>query len=48
MTIADLVERGSPSIIELDVNPLMLLPAGRGAVAADALVRLCGNPAGDA
>jgi acyl-CoA synthetase (NDP forming) len=30
-------------LIELDVNPLMVMPAGQGAVAADALVRLAGD-----
>ncbi len=29
-----------PAVIEAEVNPLMLLPAGQGAVAVDALVRL--------
>ena len=28
------------ALLELDVNPLLLRPAGLGAVAADALVRL--------
>jgi len=29
-----------PHISEIDINPLMVLPEGRGAVAADALVVL--------
>ena len=28
-------------LVEIDVNPLMVLPQGRGVVAADALVRVC-------
>lgn len=37
--IAACVEKDS-SIVELDVNPLMLLPEGHGVVAADALIRM--------
>jgi acyl-CoA synthetase (NDP forming) len=32
-------------LLELDVNPLMVRPLGRGAVAADALVRMAAAPA---
>jgi acetyl-CoA synthetase len=39
MAIADLVENGTTPIVELDVNPLMVLAEGRGVVAADALIR---------
>ena len=35
---ASLVEDDPASIVELDVNPLMLLPEGLGVVAADALL----------
>jgi acetyl-CoA synthetase len=38
LAVAELA--GDDALAELDINPLMLLPAGRGAVAADALVRL--------
>ncbi|WP_461143827.1 acetate--CoA ligase family protein [Salinifilum aidingensis] len=31
--------RDSPGLVELDVNPLLALPRGRGAVAADVLIR---------
>jgi acetyl-CoA synthetase len=40
MAIAGMVERAPASIIELDVNPLMVLAEGRGVVAADALIRM--------
>jgi succinyl-CoA synthetase beta subunit len=35
-----MVENDQSSIIELDINPLMLLAEGQGVVAADALIRL--------
>ncbi len=40
MAIAAAVENDPASIIELDVNPLMLLPQDQGVVAADALIRM--------
>ncbi len=40
LAIARRVEDDPWSIAELDVNPLLLLAEGRGAVAADALLRL--------
>ncbi len=40
LIIAGMVENDPSSIIELDINPLMLLAEGRGVVAADALIRL--------
>ncbi|OEY65317.1 acetate--CoA ligase family protein [Marinobacter sp. X15-166B] len=39
MAIADYAERHQDSLIELDVNPLLVLPEGQGVVAADALIR---------
>ena len=39
LRIAGLVENGSTPILELDVNPLMVLAEGQGVVAADALIR---------
>ena len=30
----------SNEVIELDINPLLVLPKGKGAIAVDALVRL--------
>jgi acyl-CoA synthetase (NDP forming) len=39
LAIAEYVEKGPTPIVELDVNPLMILMEGRGVVAADALIR---------
>ncbi|MCZ7598811.1 MAG: acetate--CoA ligase family protein [Gammaproteobacteria bacterium] len=36
----NLVEQLGGSLIELDVNPLIVRPAGRGAVAVDTLITL--------
>ncbi|WP_137388413.1 acetate--CoA ligase family protein [Rhodoligotrophos defluvii] len=38
MSIADYAAANRDTLLELDVNPLMVLPEGRGAVAADALI----------
>jgi acetyl-CoA synthetase len=40
LAIAGRVESDPSSILELDINPLLLLPEGQGVVAADALIRL--------
>ena len=40
LIIADMVEENPSSIIELDINPLMLLTEGQGVVAVDAQIRL--------
>ena len=40
MAIAKVIENDPSSILELDINPLMLLPESQGAVAADALISL--------
>lgn len=40
LAIADLAVTTAEDILELDVNPLMVLPKGQGVVAADALVRI--------
>jgi len=40
LAVAELVEHDPASIVELDINPLLLLADGRGAVAADTLVSL--------
>ena len=42
LAVAALVEEDPSSIVELDINPLMLLADGQGVVAADALISL--NP----
>jgi len=46
MVVAKQVEKDPSAIIELDINPLMLLAEGQGVVAADALIRTNGNSAG--
>lgn len=40
MKIAKLVERDPLGIVELDINPLLLLPVGKGAIAADAYISI--------
>jgi acyl-CoA synthetase (NDP forming) len=40
LAVAALVENDPSSIIELDINPLMLLAEGQGVIAADALISL--------
>jgi acetyl-CoA synthetase len=47
LAVAGLVENDPSSIIELDINPLMLLAEGQGVVAADALISLNAKPTGD-
>jgi len=42
LAVAGMVENDPSSIIELDINPLMLLAEGQGVVAADALITLRG------
>ena len=44
LSVADLVENDPSSIIELDINPLMLMAQGQGVVAADALISLNAKP----
>jgi acyl-CoA synthetase (NDP forming) len=40
LAVAGMVEQDPSSIIELDINPLLLMPEGQGVVAADALISL--------
>ena len=40
LAVAGMVEKDAAAILELDINPLMLLPKGQGVVAADALIKL--------
>ena len=47
LAVAAMVENNPSAIMELDINPLMVLPQGQGAIAADALVCLIGKPSGD-
>ena len=39
-TVADWAMENSQSLFELDVNPLLVLPDGHGAIAVDALIRV--------
>lgn len=43
MQVAQLVEQNASAIMEMEINPLLLLPEGQGAVAVDALVRVRGE-----
>jgi len=47
LAVAGMVEADPSSIIELDINPLMLLAEGQGVVAADALISLNAKPTND-
>ena len=40
LAVASMVENDPLSIVELDINPLMLLAEGQGVVAADALIKI--------
>jgi acetyl-CoA synthetase len=40
LAVAGMVEKDPSAILELDINPLMLLAKGQGVVAADALIKL--------
>jgi acyl-CoA synthetase (NDP forming) len=43
MAVAGFAEANRDRLMELDVNPLLVLPKGQGAVAVDALIVLAGN-----
>jgi acyl-CoA synthetase (NDP forming) len=43
LAVADFATKNAATLCELDVNPLIILRAGKGVVAADALIRM-GNP----
>ena len=47
LTVAGIVENDPCAIVELDINPLMLLAEGQGVVAVDAYISLRENPAGN-
>ena len=47
LAVAGMVEKDPSSIIELDINPLLLLADGQGVVAADALIRLKAKSTGE-
>jgi acetyl-CoA synthetase len=40
LAVASMVENDPSSIIELDINPLMLLAEGQGVIVADALIKM--------
>jgi len=40
LKVAQMIESDPTAIVELDINPLMVLPEGQGVVAADALIKL--------
>ena len=40
LAVASMVENDPSPIVELDINPLMLLAEGQGVVAADALIKM--------
>jgi hypothetical protein len=42
MAVAAYAEAHRDTLLELDVNPLLVLPEGQGAVAVDALIALAG------
>ena len=44
LALADFAESLAGRLVELEVNPLLVLPPGRGAVVADALLRLAPLP----
>jgi len=44
LAVAGMVADDPLSIVELDINPLMIRAAGKGAVAADALIRRAAKP----
>ena len=39
MNIQDLVVSDDSDIVELEINPILVLPKGKGVKAADALIR---------
>lgn len=48
LAVGRLAEREAERLLELEINPLILRPAGKGAVAVDALLRLAEGDAADA
>ena len=40
MAVADYAQANADQLVELDVNPVLVLPEGRGVLAVDALIRL--------
>jgi acetyl-CoA synthetase len=46
LAIAAFAQANATTLLELDVNPVLVLPAGRGVLAVDALIRLSGEAHG--
>jgi hypothetical protein len=46
LAIAAYAQAHTHTLLELDVNPVLVLPAGRGVLAVDALIRLSGEAHG--
>ena len=46
MAIATYAQAHADTLQELDVNPVLVLPAGQGVLAVDALIRLTGEAHG--
>ena len=44
LAIADYAQAHWDSLLELDINPLLVLPQGQGVVAADALIIVANGP----
>jgi hypothetical protein len=40
MAVANYAQANAAQLVELDVNPVLVLPKGRGVLAVDALIRL--------
>jgi len=47
LSVAGMVEKDPATIMELDINPLLLLAEGQGVVAADALISLNAESIGE-
>jgi hypothetical protein len=46
LAIAAYAQAHAHCLLELDVNPVLVLPAGQGVLAVDALIRLSGEAHG--
>ena len=43
LRISDLALSSTPSMLAMEINPLLVLPKGKGVVAVDALIEFAGN-----
>jgi acetyl-CoA synthetase len=46
LAISAYAQANAPALLELDVNPVLVLPVGQGVLAVDALIRLSGEAHG--